>query len=137
MVAGNWKSYQDFVSRTDWMEPEDCGPDKEDMWEDWIKSWEDTFGKADKETEDILWKFFDKIVYHEYFDDWRIYSDWSLQEIKDKLLDWYLKNYHRMENQFGNLIRDVQQNNLINKVEETEVLRQARLLYTEQTGSCI
>ena len=137
MKAGNWKDYADFCRQTDWMEPEDCGPDKEEMWEDWIKSWEDTFGKTNKETEDILWDFFDKVVYHEYFDDWTIYSDWSLQEIKDKLLDWYLNNHHEMETQFGNLIREVQRRDLKDKCEETETLKQSRLLYMKQTGSCI
>ena len=137
MKAGNWKNYQEFCSATDWMEPEDCGPDEEKMWEDWIKSWEDTFGKADKETEDVLWEFFDKIVYHEYFDSWTIYSDWSLQEIKDKLLDWYITNYDKTIQQFGNLIREVQRRDLKDKCEETETLKQSRLLYTSQTGSCI
>ena len=137
MKAGNYKDYADFCRQTDWMEPEDCGPDKEEMWEDWIKSWEDTFGKADKETEDVLWEFFDKIVYHEYFDNWLIYSDWSLEEIKGKLLDWLIVNYDKAIEQLGYLIRDTQRNNLINKHEETEVLKQSRFLYTDLTGSCI
>ena len=132
MLAGNWKSYQHFVSATDWMEPEDYGPDKEEMWEDWIKSWEDTFGKADKETEDVLWELFDKIVYHEYFDNWLIYSDWSLEEIKEYLLDWYIKNYDKVVEQLGHLIRDVQKNNY-----ESDVLTQSRHVYIDQTGSCI
>ena len=137
MKAGNYKDYADFCRQTDWMEPEDCGPDKEEMWEDWIKSWEDTFGKADKETEDVLWEFFDKIVYHEYFDNWLIYSDWSLEEIKEKFLDWLIINYDKAIEQLGYLIRDIQRNNLINKQEESEVLKQSRFLYTDQTGSCI
>ena len=137
MRAGNYKDYADFCRQTDWMEPEDCGHDKEEMWEDWIKSWEDTFGKADKETEDVLWEFFDKIVYHEYFDNWLIYSDWSLEEIKEKLLDWLIVNYDKAIEQLGYLIRDTQRNNLINKHEETEVLKQSRFLYADQTGSCI
>lgn len=137
MKAGNWKNYQEFCSATDWMEPEDCGPNKEEMWEDWIKSWEDTFGKADKETEDVLWEFFDKIVYHEYFDNWLIYSDWSLKEIKEKLLDWLIVNYNKAIEQLGYLIRDTQRNNLINKHEESDVLKQSRFLYTDQTGTCI
>ena len=137
MKAGNYKDYADFCRQTDWMETEDCGPDKEGMWEDWIKSWEDTFGKADKETENILNDFFDKVVYHDYFDDWLIYSDWSLHEIKDKLLDWYITKYDEMKNQFGNLIRDADRYNSINKLEQSEVLKKSRLVYTSQTGSCI
>ena len=134
MLAGNWKSYQDFVSRTDYMEQE--YPDRNELCEKWIEQWEDEHEKADEDTGAILEKFFEKIVYPNY-DDSSKCTDWTLEEIKESLLDWYLKNYHEMENQFGNLIRDVQRNNLINKFEETEVLKQSRLLYMKQTGSCI
>lgn len=137
MRAGNYKDYADFCRQTDYMEPEYNSPSKDELWEEWIKSWEDTFGKADKETEDILWKFFEKIVYHEYFDNWTIYSDWSLQEIKDKLLEWYMDKYEKLINQFGNLIRENQRRDLKDKCEETETLKKSRLLYTNQTGSCI
>lgn len=137
MRAGNYKDYADFCKQTDYMEPEDNSPSKDELWEGWIKSWEDTFGKADKETEDVLWEFFDKIVYHEYFDNWLIYSDWSLEEIKKKLLDWLIVNYDKAIEQLGYLIRDTQRNNLINKHEETEVLKQSRFLYADQTGTCI
>jgi hypothetical protein len=132
MLAGNWKSYQDFVSRTDYLE-EYNEPDKEDIWEKWIEDWEETNGKADKETEDILWEFFDKVVYPDYFDGNTNCSDWSLEEIKDKLLDWYITNYDKAINQLGCLIRDVQRKG----GEENEVLKQSRHLYINQTGSCI
>ena len=88
-------------------------------------------------TENILENFFNKIVYRDYFDGTSNYADWSLDEIKDKLMNWYIENYEKLVNQFGNLIRDVQRNNLINKTEETEVLKQSRGLYTTLTGSCI
>lgn len=132
MLAGNWKSYQDFVSRTDYLE-EYNEPDKEDIWEKWIEDWEETNGKADKETEDILWEFFDKVVYPNYFDGNTNCSDWSLEEIKNSLLDWYITNYDKAINQLGNLIRDVQRKG----GEENEVLNQSRHLYINQTGSCI
>jgi hypothetical protein len=132
MLAGNWKSYQDFVSRTDYLE-EYNEPDKEDIWEKWIEDWEETNGKADKETEDILWEFFDKVVYPDYFDGNTNCSDWSLEEIKNSLLDWYITNYDKAINQLGNLIRDVQRKG----GEENEVLKQSRHLYINQTGSCI
>lgn len=133
MLAGNWKSYQDFVSRTDYLEREYNEPDKEDIWEKWIEDWEETNGKADKETEDILWEFFDKVVYPDYFDGNTNCSDWSLEEIKNSLLDWYITNYDKAINQLGNLIRDVQRKG----GEENEVLKQSRHLYINQTGSCI
>ena len=133
MLAGNWKSYQDFVSRTDYLEREYNEPDKEGIWEKWIEDWEETNGKADKETEDILWEFFDKVVYPDYFDDNTNCSDWSLEEIKNSLLNWYITNYDKAINQLGSLIRDVQRKG----GEENEVLKQSRLLYINQTGSCI
>jgi hypothetical protein len=132
MLAGNWKSYQDFVSRTDWMEPEDNSPSRSELFEEWIEKWKEEHGKADKESEEILWNFFDKIVYKNYVDDGCSYVDWTLEEIKDELLDWYIVNHDKLINQFGNLIRDIQRNKY-----ESEVLTTSRVLYTNQTGTCI
>lgn len=135
MLAGNWKSYQDFVSRTDYMEPEDNSPSKDELWEQWINDWKEDneVTDVDKDTEDILYEFFDKIVYHDYFDGNSNCADWSLDEIKAKLLDWLIENYDKAIEQLGNLIRDVQRN----RYEETDVLTRSRQLYTKLTGSCI
>jgi hypothetical protein len=121
------------------MEPEDNSPSKDELYEQWIEDWKKDNEKEelDKDTENILENFFNKIVYRDYFDGTSNYADWSLDEIKDKLMNWYIENYEKLVNQFGNLIRDVQRNNLINKTEETEVLKQSRGLYTTLTGSCI
>lgn len=135
MLAGNWKSYADFVSKTDYMEPE--YPDRNELCEEWIEQWENEHEKADEDTGDILEKFFEKIVYPCYDDSGSNYVDWTLEEIKDKLLEWYSKNHHEMETQFGNLIREVQRRDLKDKCEETETLKKSRLLYSNQTGSCI
>ena len=127
------KSYQDIPpdpKYENWV-------DENELYEDWLEDWEDEHGKADGDTQEILWQFFDKVVYHDYYEGNTNCSDWSLEEIKDKLLEWYIKNYHEMETQFGNLIREVQRNNLINKSEESEVLKKSRLVYINQTGSCI
>jgi hypothetical protein len=139
MKAGNYKDYADFCRQTDWMEPEDNSPSKDELYEQWIEDWKKDNEKEelDKDTENILENFFNKIVYRDYFDGTSNYADWSLDEIKDKLMNWYIENYEKLVNQFGNLIRDVQRNNLINKTEETEVLKQSRGLYTTLTGSCI
>ena len=139
MKAGNWKNYQEFVSATDWMEPEDNSPSKDELWEQWIDDWKDynEVKELDKDTEDILEKFFDKVVYHEYFDDCSNYADWSLEEIKDKLLKWYMDKYEKLIDQFGYLIREVQRRDSKDKCEETETLKNSRLLYSNQTGSCI
>ena len=133
MLAGNWKSYQDFVSRTDYLEREYNEPDKSDLWEDWLADWEECNGKADEDTTEVLDKFFDKIVYPNYYYGNTNCSDWSLEEIKDSLLDWYITNYDKAINQLGNLICDVQRKG----GEENEVLKQSRHLYINQTGSCI
>ena len=132
MKAGNYKDYQDFCRQTDWMEPEDNSPSRSELFEMWIEKWEEEHGKADKESEEILWNFFDKIVYKNYVDDNCSYVDWTLEEIKDELLDWYIVNHDKLINQFGNLIRDIQRNKY-----ESEILTTSRLLYTNQTGSCI
>lgn len=139
MKAGNYKDYADFCRQTDWMEPEDNSPSKDELYEQWIEDWKKDNEKEelDKDTENILENFFNKIVYRDYFDGTSNYADWSLDEIKDKLMNWYIENYEKLVNQFGNLIRDVQRKNLINKTEETEVLKQSRGLYTTLTGSCI
>lgn len=135
MIAGNWKSYADFVSKTDWMEPDYDSPSKDELWEQWIEDWEkdNEVTDVDKDTEYILYEFFDKIVYHDYFDGNSNYADWSLKEIKEKLLDWFIENYNKTIEQLGNLIRDVQRN----RYEETEVLTKSRHLYSNLTGSCI
>lgn len=121
------KSYQDIKV------PEYNEPDKSELFEDWIEDWEECNGKSDKDTENILEEFFDKIVYPDYFDENTNCSDWSLQEIKDKLLDWYITNYNKAINQLGYLIRDIQRKG----EEENEVLKRSRLLYIKQTGTCI
>jgi hypothetical protein len=134
MLAGNWKSYADFVSKTDWMEPDYDSPSKDDLWEDWIERWmkDNEVYDIDKETEDILWDFFDKVVYRDYDDSSSNRVDWTLEEIKEYLLDWYIKNYDKVIEQLGHLIRDVQKNKY-----ESDVLKQSRHVYTDQTGSCI
>ena len=138
MKAGNYKDYADFCRQTDWMDPHcDNSLDKGELFEQWIENWEDEHGTPDKEAEEILNSFFDKIVYPDYFDGNSNCIDWSLDEIKEELMNWYLENYEKLINQFGNLIRDVQRNNLINKSEETEVLKRSRGLYTTLSGSCI
>lgn len=121
------KSYQDIKV------PEYNEPDKSDLFEGWIEDWKECNGKADEDTENILEEFFDKIVYPDYFDGNTNCSDWSLQEIKDNLLDWYITNYNKAINQLGYLIRDVQKK----CEEENEVLKRSRLLYIKQTGTCI
>ena len=138
MRAGHYKDYADFCRKTDWMEP-DYGPDRSELCEKWIEDWQEDnkVKELDKNTEDILVKFFEKIVYHGYRDDCSNCADWSLTEIKDSLLEWYLNNHHEMENQFGNLIREIQRRDLKDKREETETLKKSRLLYSKQTGSCI
>lgn len=135
MRAGNYKDYADFCRQTDYMEPEDNSPSKDELWEQWIEAWEkdNEVTDVDKDTEDILYEFFDKIVYHNYVDENSNYADWSLEEIKEKLLDWFIENYNKTIEQLGNLIRDVQRN----RYEETEVLTRSRQLYTNLTGSCI
>ena len=134
MLAGNWKSYQHFVSATDWMEPDYSSPSKDDLWEDWIESWmkDNEVADVDKETEDVLWDFFDKVVYRDYDDSSSNRVDWTLKEIKEYLLDWYIKNYDKVVEQLGYLIRDVQKNKY-----ESDVLTQSRHVYIDQTGSCI
>ena len=136
MIAGNYKDYQDFCSKTDWMEPEDNSPSRSELFEMWIEKWEEEHGEldwhVDDEAEKVLWKFFDKIVYKDYRDDSSNYVDWTLEEIKEKLLDWYIVNYGKLINQFGCLIRDIQRNKY-----KSEVLTTSRVLYTKQTGSCI
>lgn len=133
MKAGNWKNYQEFCSATDWMEPDYDSPSKDELWEQWIEDWkkDNEVSDVDKETEDILYEFFDKIVYHDYFDG--NYANWKLEEIKEKLLNWLIENYNKTIEQLGNLIRDVQRN----RYEETDVLTRCRQLYTNLTGSCI
>ena len=117
----------------------DYDPDKWDLYEEWIDDWQkdNKVKELDKDTEDILVKFFDKIVYPNYFYGNSNCADWTLEEIKDNLLKWYLENHGKLENQFGNLIREVQRRNLKDKCEETETLKNSRFLYTKQTGSCI
>ena len=134
MLAGNWKSYADFVSKTDWMEPYYDSPSKDDLCEDWIERWmkDNEVYDIDKETEDILWDFFDKVVYRDYDDSSSNRVDWTLEEIKEYLLDWYIKNYDKVIKQLGYLIRDVKKNKY-----ESDVLKQSRQVYTNQTGSCI
>ena len=134
MLAGNWKSYQHFVSATDWMEPDYNSPSKDDLWEGWIEGWmkDNKVAEVDKETEDILWDFFDKVVYRDYDDSSSNRVDWTLEEIKEYLLDWYIKNYDKVIKQLGYLIRDVQKNKY-----ESDVLTQSRHVYIDQTGSCI
>lgn len=134
MRAGNYKDYADFCRQTDYMEPEDNSPSKDELWEQWIDDWEkdNEVTDIDKDTEDILYEFFDKIVYHNYSEGNSNYADWNLEEIKEKLLDWLIENYDKVINQLGNLIRDVQKNNY-----ESDVLKQSRHIYTNQTGSCI
>ena len=133
MKAGNWKNYQEFCSATDWMDPYcDGSPSKDDLYEEWLKVWVDEHGEPDKEAEDILWDFFDKVVYKDYDDSSSNRADWTLEEIKEHLLKWYIENYDKIINQLGNLIRDVQKNNY-----ESDVLKQSRHIYTNQTGSCI
>ena len=132
MVAGNYKDYQDFCRKTDWMEPEDNSPSRSELFEEWIEKWKEEHEKVDDETEEVLWKFFDKVVYKDYEDDGCNYVDWTLEEIKDKLLNWYIVNYDKLINQFGCLIRDIQRNEY-----KSEILTTSRLLYTNQTGSCI
>ena len=134
MIAGNWKSYADFVSRTDYMEPEDNSPSKDELWEQWIDNWkkDNEVADVDKETEDLLYEFFDKIVYHDYFDGNSNYADWNLEEIKEKLLNWLIENYDKVVDQLGYLIRDAQRNNY-----ESDVLKQSRHIYTDQTRTCI
>ena len=133
MKAGNWKNYQDFCSATDWMDPHcDDSPSKNDIYEEWIEKWEDEHGTADKEAEDILWDFFDKVVYRDYDDSSSNRVDWTLEEIKEHLLNWYTENYDKVIEQLGYLIRDVQKNKY-----ESDVLTQSRHVYTNQTGSCI
>lgn len=134
MLAGNWKSYQHFVSATDRMEPDYNSPSKDDLWENWIESWmkDNEVADVDKETEDVLWDFFDKVVYRDYDDSSSNRVDWTLKEIKEYLLDWYIKNYDKVIKQLGYLIRDVQKNKY-----ESDVLTQSRHVYTNQTGSCI
>ena len=40
MKAGNWKSYADFVSKTDWMDPHcDNSLDKGELFEQWIEDY--------------------------------------------------------------------------------------------------
>ena len=135
MRAGNYKDYADFCRQTDYMEPEDNSPSKDELWEQWIEAWEkdNEVTDVDKNTEDILYEFFDKIVYHNYVDGNSNYANWSLEEIKEKLLDWFIENYNKTIEQLGNLIRDVQRN----RYEETEVLTKSRHLYSNLTGSCI
>jgi hypothetical protein len=140
MKAGNWKNYQEFCSATDWMDPHcDNSLDRGELFEQWIEDWEfnNEATDIDENTEEVLNSFFDKIVYPDYFDGNSNCADWSLNEIKEELMNWYLENYEKLINQFGNLIRDVQRNNLINKSEETEVLKRSRGLYTTLSGSCI
>ena len=139
MKAGNYKDYADFCRQTDWMEPEDNSPSKDELYEKQIESWKENneVKELDKGTEDILEKFFDKVVYHEYFDDCPNCADWSLEEIKDKLLEWYMDKYEKLIDQFGYLIREVQRRDLKDKCKETETLKNSRLLYSNQTGSCI
>jgi hypothetical protein len=132
MVAGNYKDYQDFCRQTDWMEPEDNSPSRSELFEMWIEGWEIEHETADKDTTEILQEFFNKIVYKDYEDGSCNRKDWTLKEIKDELLDWYIENYDKLINQFGNLIRDIQRNKY-----ESDVLTTSRQLYTKQTGSCI
>lgn len=133
MKAGNWKNYQEFCSATDWMDPHcDDSPSKNDIYEEWIEKWVNEHGTPDKEDEDVLWDFFDKVVYRDYDDSSSNRVDWTLEEIKEHLLNWYTENYDKVIEQLGYLIRDVQKNKY-----ESDVLTQSRHVYTNQTGSCI
>lgn len=133
MKAGNWKNYQEFCSATDWMDPHcDDSPSKNDIYEEWIEKWVNEHETPDKEDEDVLWDFFDKVVYRDYDDSSSNRVDWTLEEIKEHLLNWYTENYDRVIEQLGYLIRDVQKNKY-----ESDVLTQSRHVYTNQTGSCI
>ena len=84
MKAGNYKDYQDFCRKTDWMEPE--FKDSSDYFDDFIADWMKGKGVKDVSDEDYdvikkyWYKFCDGNSDHEEFA-----VNYSIEQMKEEL----------------------------------------------------